>query len=171
VAEFRIAHTTDSILLHYKVSEESVRAVADTDNGRVWEDSCMEFFAMPKDDDIYYNVECNCAGTLLLGAGNGRHDRAKAARETLQSVQRWASLGRKPFGEKPFGDVWEVALVLPYKAFFMHDIASLDGQTIRANFYKCGDLLSKPHFLSWNPIHLEKPDFHCPGFFGTLRFE
>lgn len=40
-----------------------------------------------------------------------------------------------------------------------------------ANFYKCGDKLQTPHFLSWNPINLEKPNFHCPEFFGTLNFE
>ncbi|WP_336524905.1 carbohydrate-binding family 9-like protein, partial [Bacteroides acidifaciens] len=26
-------------------------------------------------------------------------------------------------------------------------------------------------FLSWNPIEIEKPDFHRPDFFGTLEFE
>ena len=41
--EFRIAHTGDTILLNYRVKEESVRAVAAEDNGRVWEDSCCEF--------------------------------------------------------------------------------------------------------------------------------
>ena len=46
---------------------------------------------------------------------------------------------------------WEVALVIPYSAFFLHDITSLDGKTLRANFYKCGDKLQTPHFLSWNP--------------------
>ena len=43
-AAFRMAHTGDAILLHYVVSEEAVRAVAPEDNGRVWEDSCVEFF-------------------------------------------------------------------------------------------------------------------------------
>ena len=43
---FRIAYTGSAILLHYKVTEESVAAVADRDNGNVWEDSCVEFFSM-----------------------------------------------------------------------------------------------------------------------------
>ena len=42
---------------------------------------------------------------------------------------------------------------------------------IKANFYKCGDELQTPHFLSWNPIKIENPDFHRPDFFGTLEFE
>ena len=39
--KFRAAHTGDSILLHYQVTEASVRAVADADDGRVWEDACV----------------------------------------------------------------------------------------------------------------------------------
>lgn len=62
--EFRIAHTEDAILLHFKVREASVRAVAGHDNGPVWEDACVEFFSVPADDGVYYNMECNCAGTL-----------------------------------------------------------------------------------------------------------
>ena len=69
--QFRLAHTGGSLLLHFKVREASVRAVAKADNGRVWEDSCVEFFSMPAGDDIYYNVECNCAGALLVGGGAG----------------------------------------------------------------------------------------------------
>lgn len=64
-----------------------------------------------------------------------------------------------------------MAFIIPLKTFFMHDIKSLSGKTIRANFYKCGDALKKPHFLSWSPINIEKPDFHRPDFFGEITFE
>ena len=150
--EFRIAHTEDAILLHFKVREASVRAVAGHDNGPVWEDACVEFFSVPADDGVYYNMECNCAGTLLIGAGAGRGNRQHAPQEVLDKVQRWASLGREAFDERVGECAWEVALVIPYSAFFLHDITSLDGKTLRANFYKCGDKLQTPHFLSWNPI-------------------
>ena len=42
--KFRAAHTGDAILLHYQVTEASVRAVALADDGKVWEDACVEFF-------------------------------------------------------------------------------------------------------------------------------
>ena len=61
--EFRIAHTGDAILLNYRVKEESERAVAAEDNGRVWEDSCCEFFfQLPEgqEENIYDNLECKC---------------------------------------------------------------------------------------------------------------
>lgn len=169
--EFRIAHTDDAILLHYKVKEASVRAVAAGDNGPVWEDACVEFFSIPAGDGIYYNIECNCVGTLLIGAGAERGNREHASQEVMDKVQRWSSLGRDSFEERIGECSWEVALVIPYSAFFKHRLTNLDGKKIRANFYKCGDKLQTPHFLSWNPIEIQKPDFHRPDFFGTLNFE
>lgn len=169
--QFRLAHTGDSLLLHFKVKEASVRAVAQADNGRVWEDSCVEFFSVPAGDGVYYNLECNCAGTLLVGGGADRKDRQRATQEVLDRVQRWASLGRQPFDERVGECSWEVALVVPASTFFLHDLKDFTGRDVRANFYKCGDLLQTPHFLSWNPIELEKPNFHCPQFFGLLHFE
>ncbi len=168
---FRIAHTNDAIVLHYKARENSVRATALTDNGSVWEDACVEFFSSPEEDGIYYNMECNCAGTLLVGAGSGRNGREHAPQAVLDIVQRWASLGRTPFEERIGECAWEVVLVIPTTTYFKHQMKSLSGKIIRANFYKCGDKLQKSHFLSWNPIETDIPDFHRPEFFGTLYFE
>lgn len=167
--QFRIAYTQDAILLHYKVKEASVRAMAGHDNGPVWEDACVEFFSIPAEDGIYYNIECNCAGTLLVGAGAGREGRQHAPQEILDRVQRWSSLGREAFEERVEDGMWEVALIIPFTTFFLHQINSMEGKSIRANFYKCGDALKTPHFLSWNPIDLPSPNFHCPQFFGTIH--
>ncbi len=168
---FRIAHTGKEILLHYKVTEASVRAVADRDNGKVWEDTCVEFFVSPEGNDCYYNFECNGIGKLLIQGGNWNERRPLAAPETTARVERWSSLGNQPFEEKAGPCSWELTMVIPVSAFFRHTIASLDGKTMKGNFYKCGDKLQTPHFLSWSPIRLERPQFHCPAFFGTLSFE
>ena len=169
--KFRAAHTGDAILLHYQVTEASVRAVALADDGKVWEDACVEFFLSPEGNDFYYNFECNCATKLLLHGGPAGGERPTASEEVLKSVKRWASLGTEPFEERVGECTWEVALVIPVSAIFRHEIADLNGKTMRANFYKCGDLLQTPHFLSWAPIELPKPKFHCPEFFGELVFE
>jgi hypothetical protein len=42
------------------------------------------------------------------------------------------------------------------------------GATLCANFYKCGDELSVPHYISWAPIEAEKPNFHRPDCFGKM---
>ena len=169
--EFRVAHTEDAILLHFKVTEASVRARYGEDNGSVWTDSCVEFFSIPAGDGIYYNIECNCIGTVLVGVGPQRNNREHAPADVTVQIQRWSSLGRTPFEERVEEVTWEAALVVPYTVFFKHQITSLDGKEIKANFYKCGDELQTPHFLSWNPIEIEQPDFHRPDFFGTLEME
>ena len=169
--EFRVAHTEDAILLHFKVTEASVRARYGEDNGSVWTDSCVEFFSIPAGDGIYYNIECNCIGTVLVGVGPQRNNREHAPADVTAQIQRWSSLGRTPLEERVEEVTWEVALVVPYTVFFKHQITSLDGKEIKANFYKCGDELQTPHFLSWNPIEIEQPDFHRPDFFGTLEME
>lgn len=168
---FCIAHTGSHILLHFQVCEESVRSVAGQDNGRVWEDACVEFFSSPADDGTYYNMECNCTARLLVGGGGMRPDRRHATQEILDGVKRWASLGGEDFEERIGPCSWEVALAIPCTTYFLHDVPSLDGRDMRANFYKCGDKLKTPHFLSWNPIELPQPAFHAPQFFGMLHFE
>ncbi|MGL5262502.1 MAG: carbohydrate-binding family 9-like protein, partial [Bacteroides sp.] len=113
--------------------------------------------------------ECNCAGTILVGVGEDRDNRERASQDILNQVQRWSSLGREPFEEKIGECSWEIALIIPYSVFFKHQIEKLDNQSLKANFYKCGDELQTPHFLSWNPIDLETPNFHCPKYFGTIH--
>ena len=167
--QFGIAHTGEEFLIHYCVEEQSVRAVAQKDNDNVWEDSCAEFFISPAADGLYYNIECNCAGTLLLGVGEGRNNRQLAVPEITRQIDRWASLGRTPFDTRNQPTRWELALRIPYTVFFRHNITSLDGLTLKGNFYKCGDKLPVPHFISWNPIGTPSPDFHCPQFFGKLE--
>lgn len=166
---FRIVATDRGFVINYRVTEESVAAVADGDCGHVWEDSCVEFFSCPTDDGTYYNVECNCAGTVLVAAGKDRNARTFAPKEVLESILRWSSLGREPFAERVGEVTWQVVLLVPYSVYFLHDIKSVEGRTIRANFYKCGDNLKTPHFLSWNPIEVTNPDFHRPEFFGELK--
>lgn len=168
---FGISYNDQGVLLHFKVREESVRAKYGEDNGAVWTDSCVEFFSIPAQDGVYYNIECNCIGTVLVGAGPVRNGREHASHEVTKLIKRWSSLGTTPFDERIGETEWEVALVIPYAVFFKHQLTSLAGNTIKANFYKCGDELQTPHFLSWNPIGIEKPDFHRPDFFGDLIFE
>lgn len=171
-AKFRIVATDKGFVVNYRVTEESVAAVADGDCGHVWEDSCVEFFSSPADDGIYYNIECNCVGTVLVAAGKDRNARTFAPAEVLQSIQRWSSLGRENFTERiggADGISWEVVLLVPYSVYFQHDITSVEGLHFRANFYKCGDHLRTPHFLSWNPIEVTNPDFHRPDFFGHVE--
>jgi hypothetical protein len=66
---------------------------------------------------------------------------------------------------------WELTLVIPFELFAYHSITSLKGKASRANFHKCGDDMAEPHYVVWNNIESENPDYHLPKFFGKLTFE
>lgn len=169
--KFRIAYTDEAILLHYVVTEATVRGIADKDNGPVYKDSCVEFFLSPEDDGLYYNLECNCIGTILFGSGGDEKGKVLADEKMMNGIKRWASLGNKPFDEIMEEKTWEVALIFPFSSLFRHEIETLEGKTIHANFYKCGDELQTPHYVSWNPIGTKGPHFHTPQYFGTVIFK
>jgi hypothetical protein len=68
-------------------------------------------------------------------------------------------------------DGWEVYYQIPVaflQVFYPDD--SFSG-SLRANVYKCGDKTDHKHYLSWNPVNSEKPDFHRPEDFGRMIFE
>ena len=167
-AAFRIAHTREAILINYRINESDIKAVCDRDNGNVWEDSCVEFF-ISFNEDLYYNIECNCIGKILIGKGSGKQERIRLQDDLLKKVDRWSSLGDSPVKNRS-GD-WEISLVIPKEIFYPDITNTFDRIKAKGNFYKCGDCLQTPHFLSWNPIQNETPNFHLPRFFGELLFE
>lgn len=168
---FAIAHCSDAILLYFKVSEESVRACGGRDRDRIWEDSCVEFFLEPELNGGYYNFEFNCIGRLYSAFGADRSEREFLPDSCYEMIFREGTLGSEAFEEKPFKGEWELAAKIPVSCLIHHSISKLDSMKMRANFYKCGDLLSKPHFVSYSPIDTPRPDFHRPEFFADIIFE
>jgi hypothetical protein len=168
---FTIAYGEKEIYLKYYVDEQYVMAQKSNTNEPVCEDSCVEFFVSPDSDGIYYNFEFNPVGTCLLGKGTGRADSKKVDPEYISKIRRLGSMGTVPFDEKAGDQHWELTVAIPVDAFAGKDIKTLSGKEFRANFYKCGDKLTQPHYLTWNPIGTENPDYHRPEYFGTLQFE
>lgn len=168
---FNIAYDDREIFIKYRVREDSVKAEKGHDNQMVCEDSCVEFFVSPVDDGTYYNIEFNSIGTCLMGFGTGREDNTLADEKIISGIRRLSTLGDKTFEEKKSPGEWSLTVAIPLKAFFRHDVGQISGRRFRANFYKCGDMLSVPHYLTWNRIETGKPDYHRPEFFGELIFE
>lgn len=169
-ATFTAAHNGTNLFLTFRVDEECTAAVVTEDNGPVWTDSAVEFF-ISFDDKGYYNFEFSCIGKALLGFRKTKPEVTHAGPDIMKTIRRASSLGEANFEERKGDNHWELHVTIPATAFFAHDFATLDGLKARANVYKCGDNLSKPHFLSWQPIRTEKPNFHVPEFFGDVEFE
>ncbi len=165
-----IAYSDNEIFLKYYVTENYFKAEKTETNQMVCEDSCVEFFVSPEDDGIYYNFEFNGIGTCLLGTGTGRENSTKAYPEIISKIRRLTSVGQKPVREKEGKFEWTITVAIPFRVFFHHEVKELKGKTFRANFYKCGDKLTVPHYVTWNPVGTEKPDYHQPKYFGLLKF-
>lgn len=169
-AQVRLALTSDALLLHYHVNEQAALARYSRDGNAVWTDSCMECFLLGSDARTYYNIECSCIGTLLIGQGEGRSGRKHLSPALLDTISRWSSLGREPFGLRNEPTQWDLCLAIPFTVFG-DDSAVFADPTFKGNIYKCGDDLPTPHFLSLFPIPIAEPNFHRPDHFGIFEVE
>lgn len=167
----QIAWNEQELFLQYRVKEQAVKAEITESNGRVWTDSCVEFFLSPQGNDEYYNLEMNGIGTALLGFRKKGSPATHAPHELIESIRRISTLGDEPFAERKEQTEWQITMAIPWEVFFKHTLKPVQGKKMRGNFYKCGDDLSIPHFVSWTKIKTEKPSFHNPEFFGGLEFE
>lgn len=161
---FRMAYSDKALAIMFEVTEDHVKAAAMEHNGPVWEDSCVEFFVMSPDGVHYTNFEMNCAGTMLAARRTSRHDPEPFGSDKMAEIRRITSLPHQPVNIKGEGQQWWAIEVIPFKSMGFDQTP----ETLRANLYKCGDNCEKAHFLSWSPITLPKPDFHCPDFFGEI---
>jgi len=169
---FRIAHSNNQIWLKYYVTEENILAQVDTINGGVAGDSCVEFFFDPRADGNYYNFEFSCIGMPHLAHGPDRGQRQFMDEEKIKNqIVIASSLGNEPFAERTGGHTWEMTMIISASILVEDRGIQLKGLKTRANFYKCGDKTSERHYLSWNAVGTETPDFHRPEYFGTLIFE
>ena len=165
--QFSMAYDTDCIFLKYYVNEKFIQAANGVTNTAVNQDSCVEFFICIDDDKAYYNFEFNCIGTTLVGYGETRNNRALLSADLISQIKYQSVINNHHSGK----DVnWELTVVIPGALFYFHPLLSFAGKKCRANFYKCGDHLPTPHFISWSNINSQQPDFHLSEFFGTLQF-
>lgn len=164
--EFAIANTADTIFLKFYVTEKSIRATNHIANSSVWEDSCVEFFIAFDNEPQYYNFEFNCIGTACVGYGHSKQGRHLLPETLIRQIKYQVVIDNQPGSEFH----WELTVAIPKKVFSFNTITSLEGKQCRVNFYKCGDQLPTPHFITWSGIQSEEPDFHLPEFFGALHF-
>ena len=164
--KFKIARSNSKLFIRFEVNEKNLLATFTGDNDPVWQDSCVEFFCRLPGHTSYFNFEFNCIGTCLASKRDGRElNIVPFTQEQLADVERHSSLPFKTFTEQKGNFDWNLTIAIPLKL-----IEAEKASCLHANFYKCGDKTSDPHYLSWNNIDTENPNFHCPEFFGELSF-
>ena len=165
---FDIARSETALYIKYFVRGNCLLALNSEDNSPVWQDSCVEFFVQVPGETEYYNFEFNCIGTALASRRQSREICTHFSPEKMACIERYASAGHKPFQEMQGIFAWELLVSIPFDLIGVNP-ESLP-EKLYANFYKCADNSSLPHYLSWSPIETENPDFHRPEFFGEIYF-
>jgi len=169
LVSFSIAHNGGHIFVKYDVTEKEVLARYRQINDPVYKDSCVEFFINFNDEPAYYNIEFNRLGTCLASFGRQRDNRTQLSVDLLKNIKYERTLRQVEVDQEPEIN-WTLTVAVPVTVFCYHNLATLQHRNARMNFYKCGDDLSRPHYLAWNNIDWPEPNFHLPQFFGKVEF-
>lgn len=146
------------LTLLFESDEKNVLARYRGVNERPWTDSCVEIFfnPCPERSDKYFNFELSAGGGLLIGYRKGRDDK----------IQCEFSLDMFDIETEINSDGWKACFTIPFS--FVLSYAEEFSPVFSGNFQKCGDETENPHFVVWNEIEVENPDFHRPEFFGRF---
>lgn len=159
----QLCHDGERLYVHLRAVEKDIRAEYTAPLSPTYEDSCLEFFFMPESEDRYFNFEINPNGCLYIGFGHDRYDSTALYREDMREYFDIRSARTD--------DGWEVYFSIPLEFLNVFYNGYSYSGTLMANVYKCGDKTEHRHYLSWNPVRSEKPDFHRPQDFGRMVFE
>ena len=174
----RVLYDERFLAIIFRVEDRYVRAVAQNFQDSVCSDSCVEFFVAPMpDSDGYFNFEVNCGGTLHSSfvedwtrTPDG-FERFTPLPESLGeqiTIHHTAPRVIEPEHAAPLA--WQLGLSVPFAVLreFAGDFDVSPGTRWRANFHKCGDETSHPHWATWSPV--DTLNFHEPAYFGTIEF-
>ena len=172
----KLLYDDEFVYVIFRVEDRYVRAIAQEYHGRVWEDSCVEFFFIPSRNlaEGYFNIEINCGGTMLFHHQTAIRENTKVVETAdCDKVKIYHSLPKIVEPEITEPTTWLIEYRVPLEVLEKYATVQrpAPGVTWRANFYKCGARISHPHALTWSVIDYPKPKFHLPQFFGTLEFK
>lgn len=166
LSTFTIAHSGTSIYIDFFTRCNYLRAENYADQSPVSQDSCVEVFISPTCDNHYWNFEFNCIGTINASHRSERNNPTRLTAAELARIKRVPSCGNRPFREMEGIFAWSLLVSIPL------DLMDVKYQgkplELAANFYKCASATSAPHYLSWNPIQSDVPNFHRTDCFGRI---
>ncbi|MEN8255794.1 MAG: carbohydrate-binding family 9-like protein [Verrucomicrobiota bacterium] len=162
----------------FKVRDQYVRCRETEFQGEVWFDSCVEFFFQPDGAEGYFNFEFNCGGALLahynrIDSPGAEPPPASLDAEDGRAIGIHHSLPPVVDPELEEETTWLLEFAIPFAVLSKHvgEVRGVEGWAWRANFYKCAEANSHPHWASWSPLEEGQiPNFHQPECFGTIRF-
>ena len=175
-ADVKVAYDDMFIYVIFRVEDRYIRAIANEHQDAVCKDSCVEFFFSPGPEvsNSYFNLEMNCGGIMLFHfhPAPGQPEIVIPMSE-CSKIEKAHSMPRIVNPEITGPQTWTVEYWIPINLLKKYCKVTTPGpQAVwRANFYKCADDSSHPHWLTWSPVNYHEPNFHLPQFFGDLEFE
>lgn len=89
LAEISIEQTFLYVSFMVEEPLDCFRSEVKEDNGRSWEDSCVEIFLQnPANSKEYFNFETTCRGFLLAAHGESRENRTVLSQSEINSIKR-----------------------------------------------------------------------------------
>jgi alpha-galactosidase len=159
--EVRLLWTPETLFVRFLAKYQSLNVYSDarSDGWRdhLWDRDVAEVFLQPDSSDPlrYKEFEVGPNGFWIdLDISHG-------AREELRSgLKRRVVLNER---EK----TWTAELAIPMKALTPNFDPEHDW---RVNFYRVEGQAEPRSYSAWSPTRTDKPNFHVPDAFGTLRF-
>jgi len=159
--EVRLLWTRETLFIRFVCRYRDLTvfpdARADGWRNELWDRDVAETFLQPDASDplVYREFEVSPNGYWIdLAVSHGRIE------ELHSGLRRRVVMDEQ-------ARTWTAELVVPMRCFTTHFDPH---QVWRANFFRI-EGPSEPRFYgAWSPTHSERPNFHVPSAFGTLRF-
>ena len=161
-----------NLYIGYYCRDKHIAADVTRRHGPVSLDDCVEAFISPNPNKVrnYYGFEMNVIGTMLNFI-RGDWWRGGRFSEPV-GVRLWTShYGRSLKVDSPDDDHWIIEVSIPFKNF-EKDAAHTpphDGDRWRLNLNRSGGT-TNAQYSTWSPVGTERPSFHVPEDFGSVRF-
>ena len=168
-AQAQICWDEENLYIRQEAWEKNIRREESGPMCRVCNDSCLEFFFRPTEKMDFLNFEINPNRAIFLGYGNGKDT---LLRINFHSKREFVMQEKLDIQTKITDTGWILTYKIPFNLVqrFFPEFQPKAGLQVYGNAYKCGDETLQPHYITWNPIDLPEPAFHCPDQFGKLIF-
>jgi hypothetical protein len=175
MVQVKLSYDDQTLHVMFQVEDRYVRALSKNYQDQVCRDSCVEFFFTPGENlgHSYFNLEVNCGGMAHFCWHPENEEKVPVTLEDFKKIDLTHSLPKIVEPEIKEARSWSVEYKLPLSLIkkYCPEASMPSGEVVwKANFYKCADDSSQPHWLSWTFVDHPKPKFHLPEFFGSLKF-
>jgi len=173
--EVKLRYNNTNLYVIFCVRDQYIKCVTDNHNGPVWHDSCVEFFFSPDitNSQNYFNIEVNCSGYAYMAFQRvPKIDYDLFTIEDIETTKIAHTINDLVIEEIEQPMDWFIEYKLPFEILGQYTKfpSPVKGDIWRANFYKCAENNSHPHWLSWAKIKNPQPDFHLIQYMRTLKF-